>query len=153
MTKGWYGNSMAHSMASKGITVKYDNKQDMFYELENKDPDTIRELIQIFRNKIKNKDDLTQKYCVEFARALYDIIGDGENYQIMGHNYLKYNDYFYDGTGVQTKEQIENRFKGAKLRKDTDGWKYIYNTNALKEYRKKLIDSYEQQQIDRRMIK
>ena len=151
MSKGWYGNSMGHSLASKGIIVR-KNDVEYKYELEDKDPDTIRELISIFRSKISNKDELTQKHCVEFARALYDMLGGGENYQIMGHNYLMYNDYFYDGTGVQTKEQIEGRFKGAKLKKDPDGWNYIYNMKALKDYRQKLLDSYEEQQNNRRLI-
>lgn len=151
MTKGWHGNSMGHSMASKGITVRTSNK-DMFYELENKDPDTIKELISIFRNKIDNTDKLTKGYCVEFAKALSDIVGGGENYQIMGHNYLHYNDYFYDGTGVYTKQQIEGKYKGAKLKPDPDRWNYIYNMNVLNTYRKIFVDSYEQQQRDRRMI-
>lgn len=145
MTKGWYGNKQAHSMASKGIKTKIS-------DIKRIDSGVINLIIQVARKKINNPDKLTKGNCVEFVRAMRDLLGSGENYQLYGHNYLKYGEIFIDGKGVHTRQDIESKWSGGKLSPDPDGWSYIYSMEALESYRKILRDAHEETVSNMRMV-
>lgn len=145
MAKGWYGNKQAHSMASKGIKTKIS-------DIKGIDSGIINSIIQVARKKVKDPTKFTQGNCVEFAKAMRDLLGSGENYQLYGHNYLKYGDLFIDGRGVHTRKDIESKWTGGKISPDPDGWSYIYNMEALESYRKILKDAHEETTSNMRMI-
>lgn len=143
MSKGWYGNRQAHSLASKGVKTTFN-------EIKGVDSGVINSIIQRARKRVKDPKKLTQGNCVEFARAMRDLLGSGENYQLHGHNYLHYNGLFIDGNGVHTRKDIESKWSGGKISPDPDGWSYIYNMEALESYNKILKDVHEEVMSDMR---
>jgi len=142
--KGWFNNSMGHSLASKGI------KMGSLNDIETRDPDVIYGIMKRFRTRVKNKNDIN-KYNIEFIKELKDLLGVGENYQVNGHSVLLYNDVYIDGNGVYTKDQLEKKFN-SKVLPEKENWKNTYNKNALELYRKWLLDSYEEYKSDSRMV-
>lgn len=142
----WKGESRRHSLSRKGIKTaqgkgnQFKSKGKQFKSKGLEKPHSksrIDNIIFKFRMKTDDPRKLTQGYCVEFARAMRDFVGGGDNYQIGGHNVLFYDGMYIDGKGIHTKEELESKY-GSKLNPDPDGWAYIYNTGKLKEYRELL---------------
>ena len=128
---GWHGESRRHSLARKGIISMPIRSNGLEKPHTSSRIDNI--IFRIRMYLLKNPIELTEGYCVEFARAMRDFLGGGENYRIGGHNVLFYEGMFIDGKGIHTKEELEEKY-GNVLFPDPDGWAYIYNSKKLKEY-------------------
>ena len=151
---GWRRESHRHRLAGMGIKTKTAKGEVAYLKnLQNKRgkirSTVIEGIIYRARREMDNTLELTEGYCVEFARALKDMLDGGENYQILGHNVIYYDGVYYDGRGAYTKEELELSYQGGKLRPDPDGWSYIYNIRKLEEYRGILEKSQEKYLIER----
>ena len=125
----WRNESERHRLSALGVKTTNNNGYNDYKKLHKIDKYFIK-----IRDRLSNRDELTKQYCVEFARALRDLIGRGDNYRLWGHNYLYVDCIFIDGKGIHYPEDFEVLPKP-----DPDGWAYIYNMDKLEEY-KNILD-------------
>lgn len=90
--------------------------------------------------KAKNK--FLEGYCGILAIILKNIFPEGEYYHFgnakMGHILLKIEDYFYDATGIVTKEFLEigtlTKLDNIYEATSTLPWDFLYDNTKVKYY-------------------